>query len=405
MLMVRSYYYLPEQPTQQPQPAIHDPVLNITFPANLTNPHTLPDSNPDPVYLPEPLEDLSQDQQHVLVKEVIHNLTQTIESNFTTPCQQCKTALTIAKPAALYAPALVPEAMVSLCQHYQFKSNTSCVETYATSNLGAIWTQVLANADTRGLDGEYICSSLSSTFCSRPHTSPLNTTTLFPKPKPVNALERVPGASGQRVKVLHLSDVHLDARYLVHAEANCSSSMCCRVDQHSAVSPDQVVLPASLYGAYTCDSPYDLVLAALQAVGPLTGTGTGTGGKGDMDALALTLYTGDIVSHDPLPQESRAYLEYAETSVFDMLKTYLTGPVFAALGNHDSSPIDIGASHSFPGRLGEQQSWNYDHLAGLWTHEGWIDQKTAEEARTHYGGYSIKTHYGLRIISFNTGKP
>lgn len=89
-----------------------------------------------------------------------------------------------------------------------------------------------------------------------------------------------------------------------------------------------------------------------------------------------------------------------------MLKSYLTGPVFAALGNHDSSPSNIAASrNNLPGRLGEQQTWNYDHLAGLWMHEGWIDAKTAEEARTHYGGYSIKTHYGLRIISFNTGKP
>jgi hypothetical protein len=41
-------------------------------------------------------------------------------------------------------------------------------------------------------------------------------------------------------------------------------------------------------------------------------------------------------------------------------------------------------------------------VAGLWLHEGWISPKAATEARTHYGGYSVKTHLGLRIISFNT---
>jgi len=88
-----------------------------------------------------------------------------------------------------------------------------------------------------------------------------------------------------------------------------------------------------------------------------------------------------------------------------MLKSYVTGPVFAALGNHDSNPANIDAPHSLPGPLGEQQSWNYDHVAGLWKHEGWIDEEAAKTARTHYGAYSIKNQYGLRIISFNTGKP
>lgn len=88
----------------------------------------------------------------------------------------------------------------------------------------------------------------------------------------------MPRASGQRVKVLHLSDLHLDARYLVGAEANCSSSMCCRGDtSNSTASNGQIFsLSASAYGEFKCDTPYDLALAALQAVGPLTGT---TGGR------------------------------------------------------------------------------------------------------------------------------
>jgi hypothetical protein len=47
-------------------------------------------------------------------------------------------------------------------------------------------------AEVTGLDGEYICHSISSSFCSAPKTSPLDTTTLFPKPKPSDAHSRVP---------------------------------------------------------------------------------------------------------------------------------------------------------------------------------------------------------------------
>jgi len=50
-----------------------------------------------------------------------------------------------------------------------------------------------------------------STFCPAPKTLKLNTTGLFPKPKPANAT--APKPNGIRKKVLHMSDIHLDPRY------------------------------------------------------------------------------------------------------------------------------------------------------------------------------------------------
>ncbi|KAH8433053.1 PPN1 endopolyphosphatase family protein [Aspergillus melleus] len=390
-----SYHYLPAKPTQQPQPAIYDPVLNITFPHNLTNPDTIPEENNDPVVFPKPLHRLSKHQQEVLLQRTLANVTSILNgSGNADSCSRCKAALSAAKPAALYAPKLVPDAMTSLCKKFQFKSDEECENEYTETAFGVPWTQVLYYADVEGSDGDYICYYLNSEVCGQPQTR-LDTTNLFPKPKPSEA--SVPKASGERIKVLHLSDIHLDPRYSVGAEANCTSGMCCRTNLHNAEFEDQVVLPAPVYGAYKCDTPYDLTLAALEALAPLTGTGEGK------DPLAFTLYTGDLVSHDnPAVQVDRAYTEYTETSVFGMLKSYLTGPVFAALGNHDTSPENISPSHKLPGPLGQQNSWNFEHLAGLWQHGGWVDAKTAAEASTHYGGYSVKTHYGLRVITFNT---
>ncbi|KAL8827020.1 MAG: hypothetical protein Q9170_007178 [Blastenia crenularia] len=391
---VFSSYYIPPAATEEPQPALHDPILNITYPLNLTNPDTIPDTDDDPVFYPQPDFDVSNSTAAAIVQAAIANITAIIQTPGSSNCTKCQNALSVAKLVARTAPRSVPDMLVTLCQETKFKSNASCVENYAATNFGAIWTQVLAFATVEGLDGRYICNSLSSTFCSQPTTSPLNTTGLFPKPKPENAT--APQPSGKRVKVLHLSDFHLDPRYVVGSEANCSSGLCCRPGVHATgLTLPQIQVPAPLYGAFRCDTPYYLGLAALQSIGPLTNTSAD-------DPFAWSIYTGDLVSHDTQNQLSRAYVEYTEYSIYNMFKAYIGSPVFAVLGNHDSNPEAIDAPHSEPDGLGQQFSWNYDHVAGLWQENGWINATGAEEARLHYGAYSVKNQYGLRIITLNT---
>ncbi|KAJ5989039.1 hypothetical protein N7481_004249 [Penicillium waksmanii] len=397
-----SYYESPALPTREPQPIIYDPVLDLVFPYELTNPDFIPE-NSDEVFFPVPKARLLAPETRALIDGVVANVSEIINAkneNKESNCDKCKRALAAAKPAALFTPQMVPGAIIDMCKSFAFQTNETCEAMYAWNTLGPTWTQVLAYADVEGLDGEFICNNIDASFCPSPHAQPLDARGLFPKPKPANL--SIPKASGNRVKVLHMSDLHLDARFGVNSEADCTSGLCCRTDNHNQNSVDDILLPASPYGSFHCDSPYDLALAALQAVGPLTGTGKDEDSCGIKGSLAFTIYTGDLESHDPLPQNSRRYLEYIETAIFDMFKHFLTGPVFVSLGNHDSAPSDIDAAHSLPGRLGQQMSWNYKHVSSLWEHEGWISHQDAKEAPTHYGGYSIMTHYGLRIISLNT---
>ena len=388
-------YYVPPVSTQEPQPILHDPVLNVTYPLNLTDPKTLPTVDNDPVFYPQPTANVSNAAAALLVKAAIANITGIIESgNDASNCSRCQAALVVAKGVAQVAPTKVPDLLVALCKQFKFSSNATCTNNYAATSFGAIWTQVLVFADVNGLDGKYICDDLSKTFCPAPTVSPLNTTRLFPKPKPANA--KAPKASGEHVKVLHLSDFHLDPRYAVASEANCTSGLCCRTNVHaSGLTLRQIELPAPLYGAFHCDTPYYLGLAALQSIGPLTGTTKAS-------PFAWTIYTGDLVSHDSQNQLSRAYTEYTEYSVYEMFREYIGSPVFPVLGNHDSNPEAIDAPHSEPDGLGQQFSWNYDHVAALWQQNGWIKSAAAREARLHYGAYSVKNQYGLRIITLNT---
>src|SRR5713226_3209497 len=56
-----------------------------------------------------------------------------------------------------------------------------------------------------------ICENFVPNTCSLPPTPPLNLTGWFSKPKP-NPLPPPKKPSGNRVKVLHLSDFHIDPR-------------------------------------------------------------------------------------------------------------------------------------------------------------------------------------------------
>ncbi|KAJ3502823.1 hypothetical protein NLJ89_g8715 [Agrocybe chaxingu] len=235
-------------------------------------------------------------------------------------------------------------------------------------------------------------------MCPPPPTVSLNLTGWFAKPKP-SPLPASKQRSGERLKVLHLSDVHLDPRYASGAEANCSSGTCCRANKPNPLSPNSVLLAAPRFGAYHCDTPLSLTLSGLEAIPVLTGT-NGSG-------FAWTLYTGDLVSHDPDNQLSRRYVEYTESIIYDLFKRMLgSGPVYAALGNHDSynqwSLFLQDAPRSLGGALAQQFSWNYDHVASLWEHEQWLPHSTVQLARYHYSAYMTRRGDGLRIISLNT---
>jgi sphingomyelin phosphodiesterase len=201
--------------------------------------------------------------------------------------------------------------------------------------------------------------------------------------------------SGERLKVLHVSDLHIDPRFANGAEANCTSGLCCRENGYNRQSPQTPLLPAPRFGYFLCDSPYSLIAATLEAIPPLAGTET-TG-------FNFTLFTGDLLAHDPSIQQSRAYAEYSEVVLFDLLKRMLgPGPVYATLGNHDSYPSDVAASYSLGGKLGQQFGWLYDHVTALWNYEGWLPEDSVEYSRAHYAAYMVRRADGLRIISLNT---
>ncbi|KAL7285228.1 hypothetical protein ACG7TL_000322 [Trametes sanguinea] len=385
--LYKHYYNSPTATSAQPQPVISDPVLHKVYPFELTDPATLPKNDThDPHILP-PAASSVQLLESAFAQVLSIASSPAFGSN---DCARCQAALQVGKFLAMAAPEQGPAFAVRVCEHFNF--NKDCATQFGIFQLGSVITQVIANADVGGLDGEMICSHFLSGLCPAPFTTPLNLTNWFAKPKP-NPLPAPKKPSGKRMKVLHLSDMHLDPRYANGAEANCTSGLCCRENNFNTQSPNETVFPAPRFGAYLCDSPLSLIVSALQSIPVLSGT--------ERTGFDFTLYTGDLVSHDS--ENQLDYVSYTETVMYDLLKRMLgTGPVYAALGNHDTYNQAQDAPHALNGQLAQQFSWNYDHVAGLWQQEGWLPESAVDLARSHYAAYMVRRQDGLRVITLNT---
>ncbi|KAF8132234.1 Metallo-dependent phosphatase-like protein [Mycena galopus ATCC 62051] len=391
-----SYYNDPTQTVSQVQPVISDPVTNVVYPLDLTSPDTIPQiDTEDPTPFPPPASDDAIVAAAIRQIQLITSPNSPSSPFINNPCAACQAVLLPAKIALLAVPSQGAAISVALCEALGFADSAQACEVgLGPFGLANVVTQVISNADVAGYDGQAICFEFGNGVCPRPPTTPLNLTGWFatPKPDPLPA-PRTP--SGERLKVLHLSDFHIDPRYVTGAEANCSSSLCCRKNAIAESSPNTTLFPAPRFGSYLCDTPYALALAALESIPVLAGT-QDTG-------FNFTIYTGDMVSHDPMNELSRDYLLYTETLVYDLFKKALgSGPVYAALGNHDTQQTALDSPHSLGGNLTDQFSWNYDHVAGLWELEGWINDTAAQLARANYGAYVVQRGDGLRIITLNT---
>jgi len=67
-------------------------------------------------------------------------------------CALCIASLQIAKFLSLAAPDQTPPFFVLLCQ--QFKLSSNCNNTFSATTLGSVLTQVVANANISGYDGQ-----------------------------------------------------------------------------------------------------------------------------------------------------------------------------------------------------------------------------------------------------------
>lgn len=115
----------------------------------------------------------------------------------------------------------------------------------------------------------------------------------------------------------------------------------------------------------------------------------------DLDP-AFSMYTGDVVAHDVwLVNRSEALQNFNAT--YGAMENSL-GLVYAALGNHDTTPLNLFPSNKIPREYNPQ--WAYDALAADWTA---LTGLPSVASASEYGSYSaIHPNSNLRLISYNS---
>ncbi|SPO40829.1 related to acid sphingomyelinase [Pseudozyma flocculosa] len=419
----KDYYFLAADHTAEPRPVVTDVARHANFPDSLLNPTLVPPAPaatdavyPVPVGRPQGKKGDATDYAAAIERNISAILDGTQPS-----CDKCLASLKVAQQLARTYPKAAPAVMIDLCKRYKYASNASCEAQYTGPVLGAVYTQVLSYADfdsPSSTDAQYICANLLGAKSSCPLPAPRVLDDEFldawyggkdrrapPPPPPKKVRAGKPLKDGGNLKVLHMSDIHVDPRFFVGGEAACTNGRCCRADAYnSTLVPSAGFAPGTLpranisevadyWGNYRCDTPWSLVVAALESVTHLNGG----------DEVDMTIHTGDMVVHDVAQYISKDLVRYTQQSVFDLMKMFLGhGPVFNAIGNHDTAPSDAASQHALPNARGEQFSWDWDNVARLWEAEGWFNHREAEQVRTHYAGYSVMPRKGLRIITINT---
>jgi hypothetical protein len=202
-------------------------------------------------------------------------------------CQTCKTIMAAVAARMKVQQETLSDIATPFCEPLNaFLPPPICIGLLkvGSTDIGGIFPAM----DMLGEDGQTLCAFMFGS-CELPSPPTLDLNTLFkgktekPSPRKLVPSEKTP------LKVLHISDYHLDLRYVVGSEANCTGPLCCRVYPYTNVSVP-IMEPASLFGNYLCDTPEPLATSVFRSVPKVTGYG--------WEDFSFGIFTGDLVSHD-----------------------------------------------------------------------------------------------------------
>ncbi|XP_076361284.1 sphingomyelin phosphodiesterase-like [Tachypleus tridentatus] len=233
------------------------------------------------------------------------------------------------------------------------------------------------------LSPQEVCGLILGDTCSPVYNPYHNwTVPLTPFPKPPVKPVPPPKTGAPTTRVLHLSDTHFDPYYREGSNAECGEPLCCRIADGPAPDPSKA---AGKWGDYrSCDTPLQTLEHMLKHIR-------------DNHKVDYVLWTGDIPPHDVWNSSQSEQISLLK-SVTQLMNKYLKNiPIFSAIGNHESSPVN---SFPMPQITGKYDiSWLYDEIAKTWA--PWVPR--GAEATIKKGAYfSVKVNPGLKIISINT---
>ncbi|CAD1809872.1 Calcineurin-like phosphoesterase family protein [Candida parapsilosis] len=294
------------------------------------------------------------------------------------------------------------------------------------------------------LDLEYYCYFKGKKACDLPETPDVqelfDIESWWPEKKPEYNNQPQYKNNSERFNVVHVTDFHIQPRYELGSESNCTEYPCCLPESYNKQLPgkdynftqyyknldpfidtfdfsfypdahydenDQYIkgdyydfpkyrgynwqnAPATSFGAYLADSPELLMNNSLVEIAKLH----------NEKNFEFVLFTGDLVDHDGVHATPNV-TKNSEVTAFNLIKHFLNNiTIMPSLGNHDSFPYAQVAPLQFDRNNSYQ--YNIDDMVNLWVNNEWFDEKDANDLKHHYTGFSYVTNRGLKIIALNS---
>ncbi|TLD11737.1 hypothetical protein PspLS_11811 [Pyricularia sp. CBS 133598] len=292
-------------------------------------------------------------------------------------CGACNALLLVLQALAHTGNDNFTKVITAVCQGLKVQDSDVCAGAIGLE--GPILAHDLRTMSVGTKTSDLFCLTVFG-LCQWPEVDTKNAPTLSAKPAGVSR----PATSGRApLKVVHISDIHIDLSYEQGASWNCTKNICCR-PYTAADQPGQNDTPAGKFGDVHCDTPVTLEESMYTAIETL------------VPDRNFTIFTGDAV-------EGAVWL-VSQTEVTNDLNDAFgrmrsLGSVYPVTGNHDVAPVN-----SFPPaavNTDMSSQWAYDTMSTGW--QGWIGSEAAAEVSTNHGSYSVLDKAsGLRIISVNT---
>ncbi|RDH21065.1 Metallo-dependent phosphatase [Aspergillus niger ATCC 13496] len=311
------------------------------------------------------------------------NWTQTIwhDIQAATSCTACETLLKSLQRVSQLGPSTLQTVLTEVCVISKILDADFCTGLVASQVPSAYYVlrQLSVPSDT----AQTFCASVLD-LCPYPPICPIHLT-VPPPPlySPITTKENKDN-DNTTLRIAHITDTHVDLAYTPGTSTHCRKPICCR-QYHAYDAPGRSKTPCSTWGSPHCDPPLRLLHSMLSALQ-------------SQQQPHLTLFTGDIVAHDIWNTSQQSVLA-CFNATYSALHT-LNNPVYAAIGNHDTHPVNIFPGVDTPEELNVE--WAYNALTTHWKS---LQNNTALNVRS--GAYATTythppTDNQIKIISYNS---
>ena len=238
---------------------------------------------------------------------------------------------------------------------------------------------IVENIFTRYVNSYFLCEKidLCPTEIPKKFIDPDKYAENIVKGKPNKQKEKIQ-ENGEKLKVLQLTDIHLDLEYAKNSPAKCKYPLCCRNYTNSEIRDGD-----PLCGKYGYEGKSDIGIELFDSfIEDISNK--------DIDFI---IWTGDNAPHD-VWSDNQELVYYTSGLIRDKLNEKFRNkdkkiPIFYCLGNHEKYPND--AYHDDETNLLK----NYGEI-----YKEYLTDEAYNDFRK-YGYYSMKYDSNLRIIAIN----